>query len=56
MICQTCNGKREVPNYDMPWKMAMHSKPVMKPCQDCLGGEQHCCEGEQCQPDLERTR
>ena len=26
--------------------------PGMVPCPDCLGGEQHCCDGECAQPEL----
>jgi hypothetical protein len=40
MICQTCRGDCFVrmPISNGGW--------ARQPCPDCLGGEQHCCEGE----------
>ena len=51
MICQTCRGKRSVPDYStLDAKVWLPAEIPQIPCPDCLGGEQYCCEGDQCQP------
>ena len=51
MICQDCGGKRLVPDWSRIGPNMPRSAWPTIVCESCLGGEQHCCEGEQCQPD-----
>lgn len=50
MKCQVCMGAAFV--YVEPGQDKI---PGMQPCPACLGGEQHCCDGECAQPDLIKT-
>lgn len=39
MLCPTCNGRGTVDGLTQVY-----------PCPDCVGGNAHCCEGDQVQP------
>lgn len=49
--CQTCRGLRFVDSRGRPPRA---DSVGLVPCPECLGGEQHCCDGEQAQPEPDR--
>lgn len=46
MRCETCQGTQWIPT-----GRAWEGDPIMRACPDCIGGQAHCCEGMQEQPE-----